>query len=153
MGSGLAAAASNSARPPPSEPVKPREWMLYHGKTHLVRPPVHQRENTFRHARVTHRFGDGARGQLRRSRMTGMCLAHDRTAGGERRCGVTTRHGKGEREIAGAEHGDWPERLEHAPHVWPGQRRARRVAGIDARFHPRSLFYAIGEQPKLIHRP
>ena len=61
-----------------------------------------------------------ARDQLAGARVRRVALDDDGAARGERRRGVAARGREREREVARAEHGDRPDRDEHAAHVGRG---------------------------------
>jgi hypothetical protein len=76
----------------------------------------------------------------------------DRTACGEGRGGVAASDGVGKRKVAGAEHGDRPERTEHRTMVGLGQRLAVWVGCLDAGIEPVARFDQIGEEAELADR-
>jgi hypothetical protein len=91
------------------------------------------RERPLRQPGVVHRRPQLARDDLARARVRRMTLDHDRAAGRERRDGVAAGGREREREVARAEHGDWPDRDEHPPDVGARDRLGVRVGRVDDR--------------------
>jgi hypothetical protein len=86
---------------------------------------------------------------LRESGMARVRLDHHRAAGGERAGGVPTGDREREREVAGGEDRDRPERDQHAPQVGPRRRQRVRVGQVDDRVDERALVDQVGERLKL----
>jgi hypothetical protein len=94
---------------------------------------LQQRERRAGQAALRRGGGELARHDGARARVRGMALDDHRAAGGQRAGRVAARGREGEREVAGAEHRDGPDRHEHAPHVGPRDRLGVRVRGVDDR--------------------
>ncbi|MCY1445344.1 hypothetical protein D9M71_618540 [compost metagenome] len=63
-------------------------------------------------------------------------LDHHGAASGQCRRGVTTGHREGQREIAGAEHGDWPQRHLALAQISAGKGLALRQGAVDPHVQP-----------------
>ena len=81
--------------------------------------------------------------------MRGMRLHDDCAACGECGGGVTSGDGECEREIARAEHYDWPERNEHPAQVGTWNRLTVWQRSVYARIHPRAFADECGESLEL----
>ena len=79
-----------------------------------------------------------------------MGLDHHRAACRQRRCGVATRHGEGQREVTGAEHGHRPQRYLALAQVCAGQGLALRQRIIDAHIQPFPGAHGTGKGTQLL---
>ena len=108
-----------------------------------------QGKYAFRHiAGARRRLHDPAH-QLRCAGMSRVRLDHDGASRGQCRCRVATRHRKGEREIAGTEHGHRPECDVAQAQIHARQRPAVGLGGIHPRIEPATVAYHAGEQAQL----
>ena len=124
------------ARPPAVEPVKPTAWIGGRVDERLadLDPGGEQvGERAVGQAGVGDRGADLAGDELARARVRRVALDHDGAAGGERGGGVAAGGGEGEREVARAEHGDRPDRDEHAADVGARDRLGVGVGRVEDR--------------------
>ena len=152
MGSGRAAAVRIRAVPPAREPVKPTALMAGIGDEGLADAgpgAVDQREDTGVQAEVLDGLGDGLADEFGGAGVGVVGLDDHGAAGGERRGGVSARHGESQREVAGAEDGHRAQRDLALPDVGAGQRCAVRQGRIDADAAEVALADHVGKQPQL----
>ena len=116
--------------------------MTYQGGPGLL--PVDDAEDTVGGPGLPQGADHDVVAELRRRRVGGMCFHHHRAARGERRGGVPTGHGEGEREVAGAEDRDRAEGHEHTPQVGAGPHGGVRCV-VDRGFQVGAFFEGGGE--------
>ena len=92
---------------------------------------------------------DSVAGQFTGARMRRVRFHYYRIASGQGRCGVSSRYGKRERKIAGAENGNGSERFQQGPDCRLWRWFTCRIAAIDSRGYPRSFFDHGGEESQL----
>jgi len=107
------------------------------------------REHAFRHAALANRLADHLAHEFAGAGMGGMGFDDDGISPCQRGRGISSGHGEGQREIAGAEYHDRTQGTEHGPNIGPGSGFAIRIGAIDAPCHPRSLLCDLREQSKL----
>ncbi len=110
---------------------------------------VEHGENALRRAGGANGVDDDARDDLAGAGMCGMGFDDDGVAGGKRGGSISASDGIGEREIAGAEHGDGAERLHHGADVGARQRLAIGQSRVDAGADPGALLDHIREHAAL----
>eukprot|EP01137_Pigoraptor_chileana_P001419 Opistho-2@39022 len=106
-------------------------------------------EDAFMQAKALHGSLNGAGDQLAGAGVGAVTLDHDGRTGGEGRCGVTTRHREGEREVGRTEDGDGADRMVDAAQVGARQRGAVRQCLVDGGVQPVAQAHIAGEQAQL----
>ena len=140
------------AVPPAKDPVNATALIAgcFTSWTPTSTPAVEEHgEDAFRKAARLHALANGLADQRAGPGMRRVRLDDDGIARGECGSGVSTGHGKGQREIAGAENSHRAQRLMHGTDGRLGQRLAVGVGIVDARVHPGTFFHYFGEESQL----
>ena len=111
---------------------------------------MQHREHPLRQTAVGNRGLNGAADQFGRAGMGAVRLDHHRAACSQGGRGVSARHGKRQREIAGAEDGNRSERNLAQAQVGAG-RRAVRQRRVQRGIEPAAVAHDLGEQAQLAH--
>ncbi len=123
--------------------------MLHELRSDSVARIEQQREHSLRQIFFADALDDCACDKLARAWMRRVRFEDDGISRCKRGRSVTTGNGECERKIAGAEHDDWADGMEHGTNVGLRERFAIRIRAIDASADPRTFFDDIREKSQL----
>ncbi|MNM70787.1 hypothetical protein D3C81_824290 [compost metagenome] len=109
----------------------------------------HHVEHALGHAGALGGALDGAADQVGGGHVAAVCLEHHRATGGQGRSGIATGGGEGQREVAGAEHGDRADADAHLAQVHAWQGLALGQGQVDACTEEVTTAQHLGEQAHL----
>src|SRR5271166_4004409 len=107
-------------------------------------------KHAFRHPAVARSVRNRQCDEVGSFWMTRMRFHDNRTAGSKGRGGVSPRHRKRQREIAGAKNCNRTQREEHPAKIGFRDRLPVRQCRINPSIYPRSLAHETGEHPELV---
>jgi hypothetical protein len=127
--------------------------MLHKIPTNRIALSNQQRKDTLVQAAVGNGLLNDPSYEFRGPQMRGMRLDHDRATGSKRRRGVSSRNGKGEREIAGAENRNRAKSDLAQTKIGTRERLAIWQGRIERSADPSALANYGSEELQLSHRP